>query len=109
MRSRTGDRYLGGETWEHYLEFELAATSQKVIKVSLIHLDGETAADMELSPRGRDAIVKIVNHHMTGRKGAWRWTLQEIKQNGFERRGQKVTMEDRSHPRGPDSRKSKAA
>jgi hypothetical protein len=85
----------------------LAATSQKVIKVSLIHLDGETAADVELSPRLRDAIVEIVNHHMTARKGAWGWTLQEI--NGPERRGQKVTMEDPAHPRGADSRKSKAA
>jgi hypothetical protein len=107
VRIRTGDRYLGGENWEHYLGFELAATSQKVIKVSLIHLDGETAADVELSPRLRDAIVEIVNHHMTARKGTWGWALQEI--NGPERRGQKVTMEDPAHPRGADSRKSKAA
>jgi hypothetical protein len=82
LRVRTGDRYLGGENWEHYLGFELAATSQKVIKVSLIHLDGETAPDMELSPRVRDAIVKIVNDQMTARKGTWGWTLREIKQNG---------------------------
>jgi hypothetical protein len=82
VRIRTGDRYLGGENWEHYLGFELAATSQKVIKVSLIHLDEETAADIELSPRVRQAIVKIANHHMTARKGIWGWTLQEMKQNG---------------------------
>jgi hypothetical protein len=82
VRIRTGDRYLGGENWAHYVGFELAATSQKVIKVSLIHLEGETAADMELSRTVRDAIVKIVNRHMTTQKGAWGWRLQEIKQNG---------------------------
>jgi hypothetical protein len=82
VRIRTGDHYLGGENWAHYLEFELAATSQKMIKVSLIHLEGETAADIELSPTVRDAIVKIVNHHMTAQKGAWGWTLQEIIQSG---------------------------
>jgi hypothetical protein len=82
VRIRTGDRYLGGENWAHYLGFELAATSQKVIKVSLIHLEGETATDMELSPTVRDAIVKIVNHHVTAQKGAWGWTLQEVKKNG---------------------------
>ena len=76
VRIRTGDRYLGGQNWAHYLGLELAATSQKVIKVSLIHLEGETAADMELSPTARDAIIKIVNHHMTAQKGAWGWTLQ---------------------------------
>jgi hypothetical protein len=82
VRIRTGDHYLGGENWAHYLGFEVAATSQKVIKVSLIHLEGETAADIELSPTAREAIVKIVNHHMTTQKGAWGWTLQEIKQSG---------------------------
>jgi hypothetical protein len=76
VRIRTGDRYLGGETWAHYLGFELAATSQKLIKVSLIHLEGEMSADMELSPAARDGVVKIVNHHMTPQKGAWGWTLQ---------------------------------
>jgi TIR domain len=82
VRIRTGDHYLGGENWAHYLGFELAATSQKVIKVSLIHLEGETAADIELSPTVPDAIVKIVNHQMTVQKGAWGWALQEIKQSG---------------------------
>jgi hypothetical protein len=62
VRIRTGDRYLGGENWAHYLGFELAATSQKVIKVSLIHLEGEMSADMELSPAAPDGVVKIVNH-----------------------------------------------
>ena len=82
VRTRTGDHYLGGENWAHYLRFELEATSQKVIKVSLIHLDGEAAADLELAPNERTAVVKIVNHHMTAQKGAWSWTLQETKQNG---------------------------
>jgi TIR domain-containing protein len=82
VRIRTGDHYLGGENWAHYLGFELAATSQKVIKVSLIHLEGETADDIELSPTAREAIVKILDHQMTTQKGAWGWTLQEIKQSG---------------------------
>jgi hypothetical protein len=82
MRIRTGDHYLGGENWAHYLRFELAATSQRVVKASLIHLEGETAADIEVSPSAREATAKIVNHHMTARKGAWGWTLQEIKQSG---------------------------
>jgi TIR domain len=82
MRIRTGDHYLGGENWAHYLRFELAATSQRMVKVSLIHLEGETAADIEVSPSAREATVKIVNHHMTTPKGAWGWTLQEIKQSG---------------------------
>jgi hypothetical protein len=82
MRIRTGDHYLGGENWAHYLQFELAATSQRVVKASLIQLEGETAADIEVSPSAREATVKIVNQHMTARKGAWGWTLQEIKQSG---------------------------
>ena len=43
----------------HYLGFELAATSQKVIKVSLIHLEGETADDIELSPTAREALLRF--------------------------------------------------
>jgi hypothetical protein len=82
VKIRTGDQSLGGENWAHYLGFELEATSQKVIKVSLIHLEGEAAADLELAPNERTAVVKIVNHHMTAQKGAWSWTLQETKQNG---------------------------
>jgi hypothetical protein len=82
MRIRTGDHYLGGENWAHYLRFELAATSQRVVKASLIHLEGETAADIEVSPSAREATVKIVNDQMTIPKGAWGWTLQEIKQSG---------------------------
>jgi hypothetical protein len=77
---RTGDHYLGGGSWAHYLGFQLAPTSQKVIKVSLIHLEGETAADTELSPTAHEAVVKIVNHHMTEERGAWGWALQEIKE-----------------------------
>jgi len=82
VKIRTGDQSLGGENWAHYLGFELEATSQKVIKVSLIHLEGEAAADLELAPNERTAVVKIVNRHMTAQKGAWSWTLQETKQNG---------------------------
>ena len=82
MPRRTGDHYLGGENWAHYLGFELAATSQKVIRVSLIHLEEETADDIELSPTVREATVKIVNHHMTAQKEAWGWAFQEIKQSG---------------------------
>jgi hypothetical protein len=77
---RTGDHYLGGGSWAHYLGFQLAPTSQKVVKVSLIHLEGETAADTELSPTAHEAVVKIVNQHMTEERGAWGWALQEIKE-----------------------------
>lgn len=77
---RTGDHYLGDGSWAHYLGFELAPTSQKVIKVSLIHLEGQTAADREVSPAAREAVVKIVNHRMTEERGAWAWTLQEIRE-----------------------------
>ena len=77
---RTGDHYLGGGSWAHYLGFQLAPTSQKVVKVSLIHLEGETAADTELSPTAHEAVVKIVNHHMTEERGAWGWALREIKE-----------------------------
>jgi hypothetical protein len=77
---RTGDHYLGDGSWAHYLGFQLAPTSQKVIKVSLIHLEGETAADTELSPTAREAVVKIVNHHMTEERGAWGWALREIEE-----------------------------
>ena len=39
---RIGSQYLGGGTWAHYLGFELAPTSQKVVKVSLINLYAAT-------------------------------------------------------------------
>jgi TIR domain len=77
---RTGDHYLGGGSWAHYLGFQLAPTSQQVIKVSLIRLEGETAAGTELSPTARQAVVKIVNHHMIEERGAWGWALQEIQE-----------------------------
>jgi len=80
MTIRTGDHYLGDGSWVHYLGFELAPTSQKVIKVSLIHLEGETAANRELSPAAPEAVVKIVNHRMTEERGAWGWTLQEVRE-----------------------------
>jgi TIR domain len=80
MTIRTGDHYLGDGSWAHYLGFELAPTSQKVIKVSLIHLEGETVANRELSPAAREAVVKIVNHRMTEERGAWGWTLQEVRE-----------------------------
>jgi len=31
FRFRTGDRYLGGQVWEHYLAFELQQTWIKAI------------------------------------------------------------------------------
>jgi hypothetical protein len=77
---RTGDHYLGGGSWAHYLGFQLAPTSQKVIKVSLVHLEGETAAGTELSPTARQAVVKIVNRHMVEERGAWGWALQQIEE-----------------------------
>ena len=81
LRTRTGERYLGGQDWAHYLGFELAPSSQKVIKVSSIHLQGETAPDRELSPVTRDVFVAIVDHHPTAEKGLWSWTLQAESQD----------------------------
>ena len=76
VRIRTGDRYLGGENWGHYLAFELAPESQKVVKVSSIHLQGDTAPDRVLSPNTRNSIVTIVNDHPVAEKGFWSWMLQ---------------------------------
>ena len=41
FRFRTGDRYLGGQVWEHYLGFELYRASAKPIKLSMIRLESE--------------------------------------------------------------------
>ena len=38
FRVRTGDRYLGGQVWEHYLGFEQYRASVKPIKLSMIRL-----------------------------------------------------------------------
>src|ERR1700756_195681 len=38
FRFRTGDRYLGGQLWEHYLGFEEYRASVKAIKLSMIRL-----------------------------------------------------------------------
>jgi hypothetical protein len=38
FRVRTGDRYLGGQKWEHYLCFEQHPGWPKAIKLSAIHL-----------------------------------------------------------------------
>jgi hypothetical protein len=76
VRIRTGDRYLGGEDWGHYLAFELAPESQKVVKVSSIHLQGDTAPDRVLSPDTPNTTVTIVNNHPVAEKGFWSWMLR---------------------------------
>jgi hypothetical protein len=45
LRFRTGDRYLGGQVWEHYLGFELYKASLKPIKLSMIRLGRQDIAE----------------------------------------------------------------
>jgi hypothetical protein len=78
FRVRTGDRYLGGERWEHYLAFGLYRPSAKKIKISMIYLATEAMPDVEIAPGRRYAIVKVTNSNMTAHKGRWSWTAQEM-------------------------------
>jgi len=79
FRFRTGDRYLGGQSWEHYLAFEQYRTSNKATKLSMIRLGSEDVTeDVVIRPGLRYAIVKVTNGTMTARKGVWSWTAQEV-------------------------------
>jgi hypothetical protein len=79
FRFRTGDRYLGGQSWEHYLAFEQYRTSNKATKVSMIRLGSEDVReDVVIRPGLRYAIVKVTNSAMTARKGVWSWTAHEV-------------------------------
>ena len=79
FRVRTGDRYLGGQVWEHYLAFEQYRASVKPIKLSMIHLGSEVVPeDVVIRPGLRYAIVKVTNDTMTAHKGTWSWTAQEV-------------------------------
>ena len=78
FRVRTGDRYLGGERWEHYLGFELCRPGSKKIKISMISLAGEPVPDVVIAPGRRYAILKVTNSNMTAHKGPWSWTAQEM-------------------------------
>jgi hypothetical protein len=77
FRWRTGDRYLGGEQWEHYLCFEQHPGQAKAIKLFMIHLASESVEDVALRPGLRYAILKVTNHMMTAHKGVWMWTARE--------------------------------
>jgi hypothetical protein len=79
FRVRTGDRYLGGQVWEHYLGFEQYRASVKPIKLSMIRLGSEEVQEEVVIRQGlRYAIVKVTNGTMTAHKGAWSWTAQEV-------------------------------
>jgi hypothetical protein len=79
FRVRTGDRYLGGQVWEHYLGFELYRASVKPIKLSMIRLGSEAIPEeVVIRPGLRYAIVKVTNDMMTAHKGMWNWTAQEV-------------------------------
>ena len=78
FRVRTGDRYLGGERWEHYLAFGLHRPSAKRIKISMIDLATELVSNVEITPGRRYAIVKVTNSNMTAHKGHWSWTAREM-------------------------------
>jgi len=79
FRVRTGDRYLGGEQWEHYLGFELCRPSTRKIKISMIYLGAEAAPDVQIAPGTRYAILKITNSNMTAHKGRWSWIAKEVR------------------------------
>jgi hypothetical protein len=78
FRVRSGDRYLGGERWEHYLAFGLYRPSAKKIKISMIYLATEVVPDVVIAPGRRYAIVKVTNSNMTAHKGRWSWIAQEV-------------------------------
>jgi hypothetical protein len=78
FRVRTGDRYLGGQKWEHYLCFEQRPEQAKAIKLSMIHLASESVEDVLLGPGSRYGILKVTNNKMTVHKGLWSWTAQEV-------------------------------
>ena len=79
FRFCTGDRYLGGQVWEHYLGFEQYRASVKPIKLSMIRLGSEEVQEEVVIRQGlRYAIVKVTNGTMTAHKGAWSWTAQEV-------------------------------
>jgi hypothetical protein len=80
FRFRTGDRYLGGQVWEHYLGFELQQTSIKAIKLSMIRLANEDIREeVVIRPGLRYAILKVTNDTMTAHKGVWSWTAQQVR------------------------------
>jgi hypothetical protein len=77
FRFRTGDRYLGGQLWEHYLAFEEHRTSNRATKLSMIRLGSEgVPEDVVIQPGLRYAIVKVTNGTMTAHKGVWSWTAK---------------------------------
>ena len=79
LRIRTGDRYLGGQVWEHYLGFELQQTPIKTIKLSMIRLGSEDIPEeVVIRPGLRYAIVKVTNDMMTAHTGTWSWAAQEV-------------------------------
>jgi hypothetical protein len=79
FRVRTGDRYLGGQVWEHYLGFEQYPGSVKQINLSSIRLGSEVVPEnVMIRPGLRYAIVKITNGTMTAHKGMWSWTAEEV-------------------------------
>ena len=92
FRWRTGDRYLGGIQWEHYLCFQLLPGHALAIKLSMIHLASDSVEDVVLRPGLRYAILKVTNHMMTAHKGVWEWTARE--DTGTQRKTRlKVSLE----------------
>ena len=80
-RFRTGDRYLGNRTWEHYLAFEERKLSNGAIKLYMIGLANEhITEEVVICPGLRYAIFKITNGSMTAHKGPWTWTAEAVDQ-----------------------------
>jgi hypothetical protein len=80
-RFRTGDRYLGNRTWEHYLAFEEHRFSNEAIKLYMIGLANEhIGEEVVICPGLRYAIFKVTNGSMTAHKGPWTWTAEAVDQ-----------------------------
>jgi hypothetical protein len=81
-RFRTGDRYMGGQVWEHYLGFEEYRSANTLIKLSMICLGNECLPErVVIGPGLRYAIVKVTNGTMTAHKGMWTWDAHEVQQS----------------------------
>jgi hypothetical protein len=85
-RFRTGDRYLGNRTWEHYLAFEERKLSNGAIKLYMIGLANERITEeVVIGPGLRFAVFKITNGSMTAHKGPWTWAAEAVDQKRISR------------------------
>ena len=74
FRFRTGDRYLGGQVWEHYLGFEQYRASVKAIKLSMIRL-GKSGCGRGSSPPTGSTLRDFQNNQRHNDRPQRRQTL----------------------------------